>query len=860
MTRPKRVEGYQLVAIGASAGGIDALSTVIAALPADFPLPVVIAQHLDPKRQSSLAEILGRHARLPVRIVEDQTRLTPGTVYVVPAGRDVEINDHEVRLREARGAGPKPSVDRLLTSAAEALGDKLIAVILTGSGSDGAAGARDVKVAGGTVVVQDPKTASFPSMPRSLAPTSIDFVSSLEDVGPLLARLTDGSRVLDQRTEDLQLAPFLDRLREESGIDFNAYKRPTILRRLQRRMTASGQPTLAAYARYLERQPDEFRQLTASFLINVTEFFRDPSTFEYLRKEVLPALIADARAVGRELRLWSAGCSTGEETYSLAILVAELLGDDVEEFGVRIFATDVDADAISFARRGTYPKAALANVPEDLRSKYFSATDGEFEIVKPIRQLTIFGQHDLGVRAPFPRIDLILCRNVLIYFTGELQRRALQVFAFSLRTGGRLVLGSSESVSALPEYFKVEQPRLKIFRREGGPKIVAPLALPGLPAIAPQRRSSGLDVAVSATRQERDRSRTVAERSASHVQGLPFGVVVLDAHYDIEEINVAARRLLGIHGTAFGADFIHQAEILPASPLRAAIDAALRGEDQRIVLPVASPERATGAPQHLELLVRPIHADDERTVTGTLIGVRDATAEVAAASRADDLLRRLERAAETERRLLAANEEVTVANAALRVSNEEFLLSNEESQSAREEIETLNEELQATNEELETLNEELQASVEELNTANEDLQVRTQEVQSQSATLLEERSRLTSILASMGDGVLAVDRSGQRVMANAAFERMFPKIDDFQPEDDEGRPLPRSEQPSYRAARGEAFASSFTITEPDGRRRWFEATAQPLEGEDGHWGGVLVIRDISDRSLRRLQERFMAAA
>src|SRR4051794_9882983 len=352
----------QLVVVGSSAGGVEALLDLAANLPADFPAPIVLAQHLDPHRPSQLASLLAGRSRLQVRTVTDSEPLHAGTIYVVPADRDVEITDHHVAVLANAGRGSKPSIDHLLTSAAHRFGEDLVAVILTGTGSDGAAGAQAVKAYGGTVVVQNPETARFPGMPQAVAPSAVDVVADLEALGPLLVELLNGSFFLPAPRDEEELGSFLDRLRGQTRLDFSAYKRPTIERRLRRRMTAVGSESLIDYRRYLDRHPEEMQRLVASFLIKVTQFFRDPEVFTYLREQILPRLIADARERG-ELRLWSAGCATGEEAYSLAMLVADVLGDEVETLPVRIFATDISPDAVEFARRGLYPETALVDVP-----------------------------------------------------------------------------------------------------------------------------------------------------------------------------------------------------------------------------------------------------------------------------------------------------------------------------------------------------------------------------------------------------------------------------------------------------------------------------------------------------------------
>src|SRR5215218_4798214 len=506
----------RLVVVGSSAGGVDALLTFVATLPSNFPAPIVVAQHLDPRHQSHLGEILSNRSVLPVRTVSGDQPLEPGIVYVVAANRDVEITDHALKVTAQTGVipSPRPSVDRLLATAARTFGDELVAVILTGTGSDGATGAQAVKAHGGTVIVQNPDTATYPGMPLAVPSSAVDIVADLEAIGPLLGDLVSGTYSIPAASEDGDLRAFLDRVRERTGLDFSAYKRATIVRRLQRRMAAAGAGTLPDYRRYMERHPEELQRLVASFLIKVTEFFRDPELFDYLRDRVLPGLVNEARERG-ELRIWSAGCATGEEAYTLAMLVSDLLGEDTEELPVRIFATDIASDAVEFARRGIYTQAALEGLPPDFIERHFTIVDGTFEVRKQVRSLVVFGEHDLGNGAPFPRIDLILCRNVLIYFTPELQRRALQLFAFSLRHNGYLALGKAETVSPLPEFFSLEQPRLKIFRRAGAPAPIPAGRVLSIGSLArPGRRLNATpsDTARSAASTARP---TVREPSAS---------------------------------------------------------------------------------------------------------------------------------------------------------------------------------------------------------------------------------------------------------------------------------------------------------------------------------------------------------
>jgi len=852
----------QLVAVGASAGGVDALAALVATLPADFAAPIVIAQHLDPARTSHLGHILAQRATLPVRTVVDREPLERGVVYVVPADRHVQISDHQVRAlaSSSRRARPIPSIDRLLESAAEAFGEHLIAVILTGTGSDGADGARRVKDLGGTVVIQNPQTASHPEMPLSLAPTAVDIVADLPAMGALLHDLLVGADAQGQPEDDRLLRGLLDQLRGRSGIDFSGYKEQTIRRRLQRRILDTGAGTLDNYVRYVRRHPDEYQRLANSFLINVTDFFRDPEVFDHLREHVLPEVIDAGRTRGNELRLWSAGCATGEEAYTLAILVADVLGE-AGDHNVRIFATDLDGEAVTFARRGVYPASALKNVPPHLLERYFSPLDGAYEVKKVVRNLMVFGQHDLGQRAPFPRIDLALCRNVLIYFTPELQRRALQLFAFALRDGGFLVLGKAESATPLPEQFALAHPRLKIYRRHGQ-RVLLPHAhikdaTPiGMPPQLVRPALTGMERELARAHVRQAGAQPAAERAEQVLQDLPIGVVVVDRHYDIRTINSAARRLLGIHAPAIGEDVVHQAVRDLTRPLRDAIDAALAGHTSSGVFEVGSLPETPGETRYLELVARPHGVGAGRAVRDTLalLTVADVTArqradherEIAAgqAEQETERLRALvDESTASVRQLVQANEELATTNATLRSVNEELLVSSEESQAAMEEIETLNEEQQATNEELETLNEELQATVEELNATNDELQARSLEMQALARSLEAERSRLASILANEVDGVLVVDREARPVLTNEAFRRLLGS--DLSPlEDEAGRPVPPASSPQRRAAQGEAFQARFSRPE-GGQRRWLEVTGHPFRAETVE-GGVIVVRDIGE--------------
>ena len=857
-----------LVVVGSSAGGVEALSEVVAHLPEDFSAPVVLAQHLDPSRASHLEEILARRSTLPVRTVTDHEPLERGVVFVVPSNRHVNVNDSEISLTEDSHGRPMPSVDVLFRSAAKSFGERLIAVILSGTGSDGTEGARVVSAAGGMVVVQDPETADFGDMPGSIAPNTLDVVADLDKIGPLLGKIVAGGEVSEAGTNEVereQLDRFLETLRERHGIDFKSYKAPTILRRLKRRMVATGSQSIDEYTGYLEEHPEEYRSLINAFLIKVTEFFRDPELFDHLRKKVLPELLRESREGDRQLRIWSAGCATGEEAYSLAILVSEVLGEDIALFNVRIFATDIDEGAVNFARQGIYPASALSGLSEEQVHRYFINENGRYHVKNPVRSMIVFGEHDLARRSPFPRIDLVLSRNVLIYFTTELQRRALQLFAYSLRDGGYLVLGKAETTSTLSEFFEPGHRHQKVFRRRGE-RFLMPTTVSMSPAPNPRVESGERTVHRRLSVQHPPAARRPRGGEDDLLNQLPVGVVVVDRRYDIQSINTAARRLLSIRGAAMGEDLLHNLREVPYDQVRAAIDSSFR--DGASTTDEFSVEEArTGELRHIQLLCLPQRNEDGQGPAETVtIVVNDVTEigrerrelkETLEQTRGDlERFRREveeersrwktqnERLAEANRRLEEANRELAELNEDLQSSYEESLLSAEEAQAATEEVETLNEELQATNEELETLNEELQATIEELNTTNDDLQARTAELQEMAHSGEEERGRLRAILESIPEAVLVVDAAGRNVLTNAAYVRLFGNTD-LVVLDDIGESLPREETPQSRVAAGEPYTAEFQVVTRDGERRRFRAEGLPI-GQDGGRGGVIVIRPVGD--------------
>ena len=788
----------ELVVIGSSAGGVEALSVLVSTLPVDFPAPIVLAQHLDYTRPSSLDAILRRRATLPVEVVTSKSKLEAGKIYVVPSNRHVSIDDGHVEVQEdqSKRIRPRPSVDTLFSTASEAYGDRLIAIILTGSGSDGAAGAVEVKNAGGTVIVQNPQTARYPSMPLALPPTIVDFEADLEQIGPLLHNLLNGTRLPqnEERTEDV-LHAILEQVNRQASIDFHAYKTSTVLRRIGRRMTVTRNRSMREYQDYLHAHPEEVGELVNAFLINVTQFFRDPDAYSYLKSEVLPRLIEQARYHDRVLRFWSAGCATGEEAYSLAMLLTDLLGIELPEWSIKIFATDVDEAAINFARRGLYSENLLKTVPTEYRERFFERVDHGYRISKLLRQMVIFGQQDLSRSAPFPRIDLVLCRNVLIYFTPELQEYVLNQFAFSLSPNGHLFLGKAETVRPTQPFYELINKHWKVYRCTGNALPIArrhmlsELSTPRLERYVnhhPNRMDGKqmMDQEPSQPSLELGQLRRLNELL---LRFLPIGIVVINRSYHVLTANSTARRLLGLREPGNEQDFLHSVRGIPYTTVRDAIDTVFREHGNLTLSEVGLDITGGGTGRFVTLSISLMQGETSMSELA-VISVSDVTEQVQTRRQLESVqveqAQLMNELSGSNKRLNDVNKELLDANEELQVANEELVLTHEELQASIEEFETTNEELQATNEELETSNEELQAANEELETTNEELRARTGELQELTSVLERERGRLAEMVELAPFYIMVLRGPGLQVAAyNSHYGRLF------EGQAVEGRPL-----------------------------------------------------------------------
>jgi len=777
---------YDLVVVGASAGGVGALSTLVSTLHKSFPAPVVLAQHLDPQRPSQLAAILERRSTLPVVIVSEHspTPLEGGKVYVVPANRHVKIADGHVHLEADHADRPKPSVDMLLSSAAKSYGEHLIAVILTGSGSDGASGAVDVKKAGGVVIIQNPETAPYPSMPLSLPPTAVDHVVDMEGIGPLLFDLLKGIELPPPERADDPLRDLLNLVTAQTNVDFRNYKSSTILRRIGRRMAVTHNQNIHDYEDYVRTHPDEINELVKVFLIKVTGFFRDREAFDFLSGTIIPELVERGKENGQTLRIWSAGCATGEEAYSLAMLIAAYLGSDFPRWNVKVFATDLAQDAITFARRGLYPENVLGELPDDFRERFFERIDHGYSVSKALRQAVIFGQQDISRGVPFPRIDLVSCRNLLIYLKPDLQQMVLDLFAYSLyQSRGYLFLGKAETARPTKASFELVNKKWKIYRCLSGP-LAFPVHESSVPGLASnvsrdlRRRHlapygpNPLDLTQSET--DTAQLRRINETVLRHTA---VAVVIIDQAYRILTINAAARRLLGVREVAYDQDFLHTVRGLPYQEVRKAIDGAFREHSTTRLSELEMDRASEGSGRYLSFTVMAMQVEQGAPELAVLT-VLDVTEQLQIRQRLEgvqseqtELVSELSVA---NKRFGTMNKELEDANEELQAANEELMLTQEELQATNEEIEATNEELQATNEELETNNEELQATNEELQTTNDELSARTAELQEVTRRRLIEKQQLSSLLERYPHYAMVLDAKDLKILTvNPGYLKLF---------------------------------------------------------------------------------------
>ena len=726
---PQPSVSFPIVGIGASAGGLEALEQFLGRVPEGSGMAFVIVSHLDPTRKGLMAELLQRSTGMKVIQVKDRTRVRPDCVYVIPPNKDMSILHGVLHLFEpAASRGLRLPIDFFLRSLAQDQQQQSIGVILSGMGSDGTLGLRDIKEKAGLALAQEPASAKFDSMPRSVVDAGLaDIVAPVEDLpGKILAYLERtplGSKpeaAVEEKTRSA-LEKTLILLRTQTGHDFSLYKRNTLYRRIERRMGIHQIDKITGYVRYLQENSQELDLLFKELLIGVTSFFRDPAAWKQLRDDVLPALFA--RRPAGALRAWVAGCSTGEEAYSLAIVFKEVMEKlkPRKNFAFQIYATDLDRDAIDKARQGFFPENISADVSREQLSRFFIKEERGYRVRTEIREMVIFAPHSLVLDPPFTKLDILTCRNLLIYLTPEIQKKLFPLFHYSLNPDGILFLGSAETVGNFTDLFATISGKSRIFRRTVSAAPSEPIDFPSsfappLPAgHEPPRPAPKAFPSLQ----------SLAERLVLQRYVPPY--VLVNEKGNILYISGRTGKYLEPAAGKANWNVFAMAREGLRYELAGAFQKALK---QRGPVTLRGLKIGTnGGQQFVDVTIEML--EDTEQLRGVVMIVFidvPAPVEIKAPDRAGKFPAHHQRLVELERELQQARAELQnvrddmqTSQEELKSTNEEMQSTNEEMQSTNEELTTSKEEMQSLNEELQTVNNELQGRVDELSRANNDM-------------------------------------------------------------------------------------------------------------------------------------------
>ncbi|MDJ1015236.1 MAG: chemotaxis protein CheB [Paracoccaceae bacterium] len=692
--------GPIVVGVGASAGGLDAFQNLLSALPEGHGLALILVQHLDPDHESLLSELLSKKTSTPISSAADNMPVEPGNIYLIPPGEFLTIEDGKLRLTEmSKPRGLRRPIDKFFESLAMDVGPRGVAIVLSGTGSDGSVGVRAVKEAGGLVFIQDPKQAEYNGMPNSAIETGADdIILPAQDMVDVISDFF--SIRSDLEPSVLSDSEFIERVakhvRYRTGHDFRQYKQATFLRRIAVRMSVLGLTDPNAYLKELISNKGEAAKLFRDLLINVTSFFRDPNAFEALQANVIREIVQD-KGAGDEVRVWVPGCSTGQEAFTIAMQIADELERVDSSAKVAVFATDIDEDALRIARKAAYPNSIIDEVPEAFLTRYFTPTSDGYEATPALREMVRFSNQSIIKDPPFSRIDLVSCRNVTIYFENDLQDFVLTVFHYALSDGGCLFLGPSETPRILDDLFTPIDGRMRIFQRRPGParRLNFPNHSSGTTILADR----AADVEIEDMRRDPLAHPIIAKfsppflitdsegklsyssgRAARYLRIKPGSTRMQATQLIVPELEPSLRRLL-VKGA--------KAEQYREIEFRGAID----GKAARVVLAIEPLDNGS------QLIVIDDRLDivDERPIL-------DQSGQSDSVEYTRELEIELERARET-----------------VRTTIEELETSNEELKSSNEEMMSMNEELQSANEELSTTNDELQDKIAELRDANQDM-------------------------------------------------------------------------------------------------------------------------------------------
>jgi two-component system CheB/CheR fusion protein len=732
---PSHDLSFPVVGVGASAGGLDAFKKLLQAMPPDAGIAFIFIPHLDPSHQSLMADQLARWTSMPVVEAKDAMPVALNHVYVIPPNKYIRLANHGLFLDQpVKQRGIRMPIDYFFRSLAEVQREQATCIILSGTGADGTLGLKEVKDVGGIVMVQQPETAEYDGMPRSAIHTGLaDFVLPIEEMPNALIQFVRHPHLVNRAAlEELDVAEasefrsILALLRAQTDHDFHCYKKGTLIRRIHRRMGLARIDSIAGYLQRLRTDREEVERLAKDLLIGVTHFFRDSEAWTHLGELAVERVVAE-HTTGDPIRVWVPGCATGEEAYSVAMLFFEAFERVTKRCVLQIFATDIDRDSVAIARRGFYPANIAEEVSPARLSRFLTEDHDGYRVNKRLRDSCIFAVQNIVADPPFSNLDLICCRNLLIYLEGGVQQKVLEMLRFALRQGGFLFLGNSESVGKLADGFETISKTWRIYRRQGGGRPAhAPFPIPPLsePRTREERRASREISQVGNVELAR---RILLERYA------PASVLV-NRKYEAQYFHGPLRNYLEIPSGRPTQELLPMAREGLAGKLRIAIRKAAR--EKQTVKAVARDVKRSGQSIAVCITVDPV--DLPNTEPMFLVSFADLETEGPTEARSppegdeeargaqngleSEAISRLQYELETTRDDLQNTiEEFETVNEELKASNEEAMSVNEELQSTNEELETSREELQSLNEELSTVNNQLQDKVGELEGINNDL-------------------------------------------------------------------------------------------------------------------------------------------
>ncbi len=792
--KPERSGGFPIVGIGASAGGLEAFTSFLSKVPVDSGMAFILVQHLDPSQPSRLTELLGKASPIPVQEATEGTRVEPDHVYVIPPGSDMTIRGYKLKL-EAKTDHPGllHSIDVFFRSLAEDAEERAVAIILSGTASDGTDGARVVKAAQGLVIVQDPESAKYDGMPRAAIAAGVaDYVLKPEAmVGQLMGY---GHKSYEQREEtryalekdDSSLKKILTMVHVKTGRNFSEYKVSSITRRIEHRMAATQIETSSNYLRFLQENPLEIKDLVKDLLINVTSFFRDKEAFSTLKKEINEIL--KNKPDGSSIRVWIPGCSTGEEAYSLAMILTECAETSKRYYDIQVFGTDLDAEIIKSARAGIYPATIAKDVSKKRLARFFNRIDASYQVKKDLRGKVVFAVHDLIIDPPYSRMDIVSVRNLLIYFGANLQKKVISLLHYSLSEGGILFLGTAETIGEASDYFIPVDSKWRIYRSINKQKGQI-ITFAGKPVSLKPEDAHILPA---------DKPLPVSAPDQLLLEALPPSVIV-NRSYQLMFTHGNINKYLQTPEGNPSHDILEMAN----PDLRMALSTALHevSQGQKEIISEGLHVQNNGQTQSVKIRVRLLSKMDGRMVV-TFEDVRSpkhqkVKGETLSEARHSELEMDLRR---TREALHGTIEELETANEELRSTNEEYMSANEELKSTNEELETSREELRSVNEELTTINTEREEKIEELTAVSDDMR---------------------NLLNSTGVATVFLDEKLYIRRFTIAATELFKFIDS-----DVGRPV-------------EDLASHLKVEAlPKAARRVLETlipSEQEVQTKDGHW-------------------------